>query len=271
MSEITLSLINQEIDSDYIIDYYEKEYMENKNIFFIELIKNGILTIEETDDKKVTFLIKSLFSLLNKISIEFELTFNLELSEPIYNINEKDIPVDFISENYEFKNGFLKSTNKKSKIFKKSEKFLNNLNTYNDFDAKVFYDCNTPEDLDGYNLISVSNDIWKYEKKYEKVNLSKLISINNHNKSHYLKWILSDDLSIRYFYVFEDDREKELKFFLKSHKHKEYILLTEKQAEIMIDELKIKDYFEIVGLKIKNTYIKYIYNSSGELLKQENI
>lgn len=73
---------------------------------------------------------------------------------------------------------------------------------------------------------------------------------------YYTKWEITDDLSLRYYYLFQDRKGYEGKYYLKSHKKKDYV---------EIDSLKIveelikssKSTIDILGKQVQNQYIKY--------------
>lgn len=128
-----------------------------------------------------------------------------------------------------------------------------------------FYDCNYPEEKPGFKIVECSEDIYKYEKVFVPISLNDLKS----KRTHYLKWHCSEDISIRLFLKFEDQPNKENCYFMKSHKFKEYIPLTEKQAEILINDFKCVDYEEIIGIMSKEKYIKTIIkNGEVNIIKE---
>ena len=72
----------------------------------------------------------------------------------------------------------------------------------------------------------------------------------------YTKWEITDDLSLRYYYLFQDRKDYEDKYFLKSHKKKEY---DEIKSLKIVEELiaASKSVIDIVGKRVDNQYIKY--------------
>jgi len=64
--------------------------------------------------------------------------------------------------------------------------------------------------------------------------------------------------------LFEDKKASEGNYFIKSHSNREYIPLTEKQVEIMINELECDLLLETIGLKINGKYVKTVLNSKGD-------
>jgi len=57
------------------------------------------------------------------------------------------------------------------------------------------------------------------------------------NRSHYLKWPITKEWSIRYFFNFDRNNKLNKKFVLKSHYTKDYIELTRPEALDYIQEL----------------------------------
>ena len=98
--------------------------------------------------------------------------------------------------------------------------------------------------------------------KEDEFKLNELELIKYH-RTDYLKWIYNDDLSIRYFNIFEDKKEFENKYFLKSHSKKEYISLTQSQALILLEQMEFKKHIQIIGISINEKYIKTIINENG--------
>ena len=47
----------------------------------------------------------------------------------------------------------------------------------------------------------------------------------NKNRTHYLKWVLTDDISVRYHYLHQNNRELEGQFILKIHSKSSYQLI----------------------------------------------
>lgn len=54
--------------------------------------------------------------------------------------------------------------------------------------------------------------------------------IYNRNRTHYIKWALTAEWSIRFFFVFDTKSQYNMKWVLKSHYLKEYIVISEKEA-----------------------------------------
>lgn len=92
------------------------------------------------------------------------------------------------------------------------------------------------------------------------INLQRLDSISKKsNHIHYIKFKLTDNLSIRYFYNFETRPELINKFALKNHKHKEVREISEETAKEMIKSFVTEKFEEIIGYQLKKVgYKKYI-------------
>ena len=71
----------------------------------------------------------------------------------------------------------------------------------------------------------------------------------------YLKWNLTNDLSIRYFYKFQDKPEFENKWVLKSHKDKKYEIINREIAEMLFKAFNLtdNDAVEIIGRNLTQT------------------
>jgi len=71
----------------------------------------------------------------------------------------------------------------------------------------------------------------------------------------YLKWNLTDDLSIRYFYKFQDRPEYENRWVLKSHKDKKYEIINREIAEMLFKAFNLTDAnsVEIIGRNLTQT------------------
>jgi len=77
-----------------------------------------------------------------------------------------------------------------------------------------------------------------------------------HHLTWYLKIPLTDDLSVRYFFVFEDRPDLKNKWVIKSHSRKEYGIIDEKTAELIVEShgKTLNDAIEIIG---RNTFKGY--------------
>jgi hypothetical protein len=92
---------------------------------------------------------------------------------------------------------------------------------------------------------------------------------NVKSRMHYYKWALTDDLSVRFFIHFEKDEDKNYKYFLKSHKNKEYTELTVTQAQEMINQMSSGYHEEIIGRLINGVYEKIISDRTGLRILKE--
>jgi hypothetical protein len=85
---------------------------------------------------------------------------------------------------------------------------------------------------------------------------------------HYIKWNITSNLSIRYFYNFTDRPEYNMKFTLKNHKERTLVELDEKTAKEMIENVcKDEPYLEIIGYeaKGKNKGYRKLVMKNGEV------
>ena len=85
---------------------------------------------------------------------------------------------------------------------------------------------------------------------------------------HYIKWNITANLSIRYFYNFTDRPEYNMKFTLKNHKERTLVELDEKTAKEMIENVcKDEPYLEIIGYEVKgkNKGYRKIIMKNGEV------
>ena len=84
------------------------------------------------------------------------------------------------------------------------------------------------------------------------------------HRLHYLKWRLdnANDWSIRYFFIFDDRRQYNGKWVLKSHQEKHYIILSNSEAKAYIKKFakKLKP-DEIDGIKESFGFRKIIIHS----------
>lgn len=85
---------------------------------------------------------------------------------------------------------------------------------------------------------------------------------------HYIKWNITANLSIRYFYNFTDRPEYNMKFTLKNHKERTLVELDEKTAKEMIENVcKDEPYLEIIGYEVKgkNKGYRKLIMKNGEV------
>lgn len=126
----------------------------------------------------------------------------------------------------------------------------------------IFYSSSQPADKPGKVIKEHAiSGIFSYQDKYSKGIDFSLKFIKKKHRTNYLKWSLSNDMSIRYFITFEDDRAKEGNFFMKSHNDKLYISLSSDEAEKLIQELAREKAIGIMGwLNTQSQYKKIIYD-----------
>jgi hypothetical protein len=87
-----------------------------------------------------------------------------------------------------------------------------------------------------------------------------LKKVTNNFRVHYLKWPSSNhNISMRYFFTFQTNKELEGCFVLKNHETKEYIIVSEEQANFIIQSFcehqlqEVSGYLKNSGIYIKNT------------------
>lgn len=100
------------------------------------------------------------------------------------------------------------------------------------------------------------------------INLNAIDSIakaNNH--IHYLKWKITDNLSVRYFYSFDTKSEMIGKFGLKNHKHKQLTEISEETAKEMICSFCVEKFDEIIGYNVKGFGFRKYVKKFGEDFK----
>ena len=93
--------------------------------------------------------------------------------------------------------------------------------------------------------------------------------INFRNRTHYLKWNLDGEWSVRRYFTFDNKKECEGKWYLKSHQRKIYIELSSAEAiDFIRHKAKVKDPVEVYGIRegskkyrrmvLGNTFESYI-------------
>ncbi len=109
-------------------------------------------------------------------------------------------------------------------------------------------------ELDEFNLKQVKSDNFKLLKTLRK----------SASRTHYFKFQLnfSEDYSIRYFLQFEDRKECEGQFVLKSHSKRESSIITRSMAEDLIGKLCEIPCEEIIGRKVGGNYEKIIISEN---------
>jgi hypothetical protein len=87
---------------------------------------------------------------------------------------------------------------------------------------------------------------------------------------HYIKWNITDDLSLRYYFEFQDRPQYNNQYVLKTHSDKSYQIL--ESGQIIEELFKIsKSSEEIMGRRFgKNEYVKYKIEKFGDLLFIKN-
>jgi len=83
-----------------------------------------------------------------------------------------------------------------------------------------------------------------------------LPNFENAGAQQYIKWQITEDLSLRYYFLFQDRKHYENKYFLKSHRKKVYEEIT---SEIIIEELMkaSSSCINVVARREEKKYIKY--------------
>jgi len=99
-------------------------------------------------------------------------------------------------------------------------------------------------------------------------------NINNNNESstmkehltHYKKIKLNKDISLRYFYSYQDRKNLVGKWVIKSHKQKKYSIIDLKAVELILSLHKknIENYTEIRGKVNKKGFQKIIIKPNGK-------
>ena len=99
--------------------------------------------------------------------------------------------------------------------------------------------------------------------------INSLAKANNH--IHYLKWKITDNLSVRYFYSFDTKSEMVGKFGLKNHKHKQLTEISEETAKEMICSFCVEKFEEIIGYNVKGFgYKKYVKKFGEDFVTLKN-
>ena len=140
-----------------------------------------------------------------------------------------------------------------------------------DMIEKVYLD-ELPEEVN-ISIEEPAESLDKSELDLFAINLEVIDAMARRNGyCHYLKWKLTDNLSVRYFYNFEDKVEMSGKFTLKNHKEKELVEISKATAKEMICSFCVETYEEIIGYNVKKLgYKKYIKKFGGEFKEFVNI
>lgn len=99
---------------------------------------------------------------------------------------------------------------------------------------------------------------------------SKLIPQCNFQKSHhihYIKFPLTENLSIRYFFSFQNQPEKVGKFYMKNHKEKTYSEIDIETVKELLSNFCKEKGVEIIGRRVGKNYRKVII-SDGVLISE---
>ena len=99
---------------------------------------------------------------------------------------------------------------------------------------------------------------------------SKLIPQCNFQKSHhihYIKFPLTENLSIRYFFSFQNQPEKSGKFYMKNHKEKTYSEIDIESVKELLSNFCKEKGIEIIGRRVGKNYRKVII-SEGVLISE---
>ena len=85
--------------------------------------------------------------------------------------------------------------------------------------------------------------------------------------THYKKIKLNDDISLRYFYSFEDKPNFNRKWVIKSHSLKKYSIIDRNAVELILKlhNKNIDKYKEIRGKVTKKGYEKLVIKSNGKI------
>lgn len=79
-----------------------------------------------------------------------------------------------------------------------------------------------------------------------------LVPADKTGAQHYLKWIINDNLSLRYYFYFNDRPIYNNKYVLKTHNEKEYIVIENESIIKELLSINGNRYEEIVGRRISN-------------------
>ncbi|RLA76589.1 MAG: hypothetical protein DRG78_18760 [Epsilonproteobacteria bacterium] len=85
--------------------------------------------------------------------------------------------------------------------------------------------------------------------------------------THYKKVKITKDISLRYFYTYQDRKHFENKWVLKSHKTKTSSIVDKYMIELlsMLHSFDINNYKEIRGMVKDGNYEKVIIKSNGKI------
>ena len=85
--------------------------------------------------------------------------------------------------------------------------------------------------------------------------------------THYKKIKLNKDISLRYFYSYEDKKHFTNKWVIKSHNQKKYSIIDLKAVELILElhNLDINNYIEIRGKVTEKGFQKLTIKSNGKV------
>lgn len=85
------------------------------------------------------------------------------------------------------------------------------------------------------------------------------------HRINYLKWNITEDLSLRYFFTFQDRKEYEGQFVIKSHSEKKYLKLDSKtKIDYIFNNFVNKENFtQVIGKNTKGTYRKLLIDKDS--------
>jgi len=92
--------------------------------------------------------------------------------------------------------------------------------------------------------------------------------------THYKKVKITKDISLRYFYTFQDRKNLENKWVLKSHSEKKYTIIDKNGIELlnMLHNFNIDKFIEIRGVVRNGIYNKIVIKLNGKIkVFNENI
>jgi hypothetical protein len=90
------------------------------------------------------------------------------------------------------------------------------------------------------------------------------MSYKNSGSQHYIKWDITEDLSLRYYFEFQDRPQYINQYVLKTHSTKNYQLIESNQISNELKKLS-SNHIEIIGRRINKTeYVKYKINNFGD-------
>lgn len=102
-------------------------------------------------------------------------------------------------------------------------------------------------------------------KDYYYSNLGKFeLCTRKAHQTHYIKWKLTDNLSLRYFYSFQDNPDFIGKFVLKNHSKKESVIISKDTTKELLEFVK-EDFEEIIGYYSEKDEYKKLVLVGGDI------